>query len=68
MTLCAAAGMGFGALNEIVEFMATLTLTETNVGGYENTGWDLVANMIGSIVAATIIHLNSRLRSTPQPQ
>lgn len=68
MTLCAAAGMGFGALNEIVEFIATLTLPKTNVGGYINTGWDLVYNMIGSIIAAAIIHLNDRFRSVPRPQ
>ncbi|HVL29021.1 MAG TPA: DUF2238 domain-containing protein, partial [Acidimicrobiales bacterium] len=36
------AGLGVGALNEIVEFGATLVLPETNVGGYVNTGWDLV--------------------------
>ena len=44
--LCAAAGSGFGALNEVVEFIAVLTIPETNVGGYENTGWDLVANLV----------------------
>ncbi len=57
MTICTAAGMGFGALNEIIEFIATLTLPQTNVGGYINTGWDLVYNMIGSIIAAIIIYL-----------
>jgi hypothetical protein len=51
LTLCAAAGMGFGALNEVVEFAAVLSLPDTNVGGYENTGWDLVANLVGVIVA-----------------
>ncbi|HQZ26891.1 MAG: DUF2238 domain-containing protein [Verrucomicrobiales bacterium] len=55
MVLCAAAGMGFGALNEVVEFIATLTLPETNVGGYENTGWDLVANLVGATIAALLI-------------
>ena len=51
VVLCLMAGMGFGALNEVVEFMATLTIPETNVGGYENTGWDLVANTIGAGLA-----------------
>ncbi|MBN2024308.1 MAG: hypothetical protein JW809_16110 [Pirellulales bacterium] len=55
MTLCVAAGMGFGAANEVVEFIATLALPGTNVGGYENTGWDLVANLVGCVAAATII-------------
>ena len=52
LTLCGAAGMGFGALNEVVEFAATLLFTETNVGGYVNTGWDLVANLAGCTLAA----------------
>lgn len=60
MVLCAAAGMGFGALNEIVEFIATLTLESTNVGGYENTGWDLVANLVGSVIAAIWIYVRGR--------
>ena len=67
MTLCAAAGMGFGALNEIIEFIATLTLPKTNVGGYENTGWDLVYNMIGSIIAAVAISIGWR-KTSPNPQ
>jgi len=55
MVLCAAGGMGFGALNEVVEFFATLSIPKTNVGGYTNTGWDLVANLVGSAIAAAII-------------
>lgn len=43
-------GMGLGAINEVLEFFATL-FTETNVGGYTNTGWDLVSNTIGAILA-----------------
>lgn len=52
LTLCAAGGMGFGALNEVIEFIATLTMPNTNVGGYINTGWDLVANLVGCALAA----------------
>jgi hypothetical protein len=52
--------MGFGALNEVVEFIAVLTIPNTNVGGYENTGWDLVANLTGTVVAAVCIRLGSR--------
>lgn len=55
LVLAAAAGLGFGALNEVVEFAATLLVPETNVGGYLNTGWDLVANAVGATVAATLI-------------
>lgn len=44
-------GMGLGAANEVVEFVATRFM-DTNVGGYENTGWDLVSNMVGATLAA----------------
>ncbi len=55
LILCVAAGMGFGAFNEVVEFTATRILPDTNVGGYVNTGWDLVFNLIGSVIAVLII-------------
>lgn len=60
LTLAAAAGMGFGAANEVVEFIATLIVPETNVGGYVNTGWDLVSNLTGCIAAAVLIRLRSK--------
>lgn len=55
IVLAVAAGLGFGALNELIEFVATLLVPETNVGGYLNTGWDLTANFVGASVAATLI-------------
>ncbi len=60
LVLSVAGGMGFGALNEVIEFAATLLVPETNVGGYLNTGWDLVANLVGGIVAAIWIRLHAR--------
>lgn len=60
LLLAALAGIGLGALNEVVEFVATLTVPETNVGGYENTGWDLVSNTIGALLAAVWIALAGR--------
>ncbi|MDX1394573.1 MAG: DUF2238 domain-containing protein [Gemmatimonadota bacterium] len=57
LVLVAAAGLGFGALNEVIEFAATLLVPETNVGGYRNTGWDLVSNLVGATVAVTLIRL-----------
>ncbi len=55
-----AAGQGFGALNEVIEFVATLLVPETNVGGYRNTGWDLVANLVGASIAVLAIALLDR--------
>lgn len=60
LTLAAAAGMGFGALNEVIEFFMTLLVPETNVGGYVNTGWDLVANLVGALIAVSLIRLLHR--------
>jgi len=60
LVLCAAAGCGFGALNEVLEFVAVLSIPDTNVGGYENTAWDLVFNLLGSVVAASWIGLAGR--------
>ena len=59
LTLCVAAAVGFGALNEVVEFAATLLVEETNVGDYTNTGWDLVSNTVGALAAAVMIRLRS---------
>ena len=47
------AGMGSGAFNEVVEFGASHAFA-TNVGGYQNTGRDLVANMLGGMLAGFI--------------
>lgn len=55
LILCGTAALGFGALNEVVEFVATMTMPNTNVGGYVNTGFDLVANLAGVLVACTIL-------------
>jgi len=45
------AGLGVGALNEIVEFIAVVVVPETGVGGYVNTSLDLVADLIGAVLA-----------------
>jgi len=60
LILCMAGGMGFGALNEVVEFIATLVLPDTNIGDYTNIGWDLVANLVGASVAAVAIAFKHR--------
>lgn len=62
LSICATAGMGFGALNEVIEFFAVLVLPRTNVGDYENTGWDLVANLVGATITAVTIRIIWRRR------
>ena len=51
------AGLGVGALNELLEFIATVLVPETGVGGYVNTSLDLVSDLIGAILAMVIIRL-----------
>jgi len=60
LVITATSGMGLGSLNEVVEFAATLLIPETNVGGYLNTGWDLVANFVGATVSVSLIRAGSR--------
>lgn len=50
-------GNGLGALNEVIEFVATQIMPGTNVGGYENTGWDLLSNLMGTILASLLIRV-----------
>ncbi len=38
-----------GAVNEIVEYLLTLVLPEHQVGGYDNTARDLIANLLGGL-------------------
>lgn len=46
------AGLGVGALNEIVEFLVSAAVPESGVGGYLNTSLDLCANLLGATLAA----------------
>ena len=55
------AGFGLGALNEIIEFSATVFVPETGVGGYENTALDLVADLIGAIIAMFYISKKEKI-------
>lgn len=49
------AGMGLGAINETVEFLTTIVNQNSHVGGYVNTGWDLVSNTLGTLAAGLVI-------------
>ena len=50
--LAALGGLGIDSLNEVFEFAASRVFEATNVGGYVNTGWDLVFNLLGTSAAA----------------
>ncbi len=57
-------GCGLGAINEIIEFIAVKTVEKTNVGGYDNTLWDLVFNLTGSILAVTWLAIRRERNNT----
>lgn len=59
LTLAAAASTGFGALNEVIEFIVTVLVPENNVGGYVNTALDLCFNLLGAVIAAVWIRLKA---------
>jgi uncharacterized membrane protein YjdF len=56
MVLCMIAGLGIGAINEVIEFLATIAHSAAHIGGYNNTGWDLVSNTIGALAAVPLMH------------
>ena len=49
------AGLGLGALNEIIEFTTTILTPDNGVGGYVNNALDLVTDLIGAIIAFIFI-------------
>jgi hypothetical protein len=52
---------GFGAINELFEFLASLLLHDLDVGGQDNTGWDLAFNLAGAIAVATWLSLRAQV-------
>jgi len=51
------AGLGVGGLNEIIEFIATVVMPETGVGGYVNTALDLVSDLVGAVIAVVALRM-----------
>jgi hypothetical protein len=43
---------GFGAANELFEFLSALRFADAYVGGLDNAGWDLAFNCVGGLLAA----------------
>jgi hypothetical protein len=61
-----AAGLGVGTFNEIVEFIVSSTVPESNVGGYLNTSLDAISDLIGAALAMVVIRLTNRTLFTTQ--
>jgi hypothetical protein len=56
---------GFGAANELFEFLSSLRFADAYVGGLENAGWDLAFNTAGSAIAAVCCWAWSRPHIPP---
>jgi hypothetical protein len=54
-------GLGKGAVNEVVEFLSG----GSHVGGYANTGWDLVFDLAGCLAMAVYLVQSGADRRTP---
>lgn len=60
------ASLGVSALNEIIEFIAVLTVPDNGVGGYYNTVLDIVFNFLGALLAVLGFYVIKAV-STLQP-
>ncbi len=58
----AMAGLGIGAVNEIMEFFVTLIVPESGVGDYINTSLDMIADIIGAIIAVVCLSRRTALK------
>ncbi len=63
VVLVGAAGMGVAAIEEVAEF-ASVSFAPSNVGGYSNTGWDLVFNLFGCLAAAVWVRRRGNVDAT----
>jgi hypothetical protein len=57
-------GMGKGAINEVFEFVTAINVPGTHVGGYQNTGWDLVFDLAGCVAAGVYLVQSRAARAT----
>jgi hypothetical protein len=63
IAVAALGGLGVGAINELIEFLATLAHHGQHVGGYRNTGWDLMSNTVGVAVAGAVLAIAAPRRA-----
>jgi uncharacterized membrane protein YjdF len=60
------AGLGVGAFNEIVEAIVAGIVPESGVGDYVNTALDLIADLLGALLAMAFIKLRYLKCDTPR--
>ncbi len=65
--LVALMGMGVGAFNEVLELLVVLFAPQSGVGGYYNTAFDLVFNMLGALLAVCWLSWRRAHGERPSP-
>ncbi len=60
------AGLGVGAFNEIVEAIVAAVVPESGVGDYVNTTLDLIADLLGAILAMAFVNWRYLKCDTPR--
>lgn len=61
LLLACMASMGVSAMNEIMEFLISISLERNGVGGYENAMLDLIFNFTGAFGASIILLLKEKI-------
>ncbi len=61
LLLACMASMGVSAMNEIMEFLISISLERNGVGGYENAMLDLIFNFTGALGASIILLLKKKI-------
>ena len=61
LLLAVMASMGVSAMNEIMEFLISISLERNGVGGYENAMLDLIFNFTGTLGASIILLLKKKI-------
>lgn len=58
-----AGAMGIGAANEVVEYAASISFSDTHVGTRHNTGLDLIFNLLGGALGVYLQSSRTRSRA-----
>lgn len=65
--LAAILGVGFGAVNEVYEFLSAQRFSNLHIGGFDNMGWDLVFNLAGAATVAGFLGLVAVAPGSSEP-
>lgn len=59
LLLVVTSSMGYGALNEMIEFLTQLIFNLQHSDTYHSTCWDMIINTLGAMIAAVMIKIRN---------